>query len=47
MPLEGTVERTELFVDLNGKVIDIETFAALCIEEWNRFLVGEGLLRPS
>jgi len=47
VPLEGTVERTELFVDLNGEVIDIETFGARCIEEWNRFLVGEGLLRPS
>jgi hypothetical protein len=42
---ERTTERTEWFVVLDGDAIDIKTFAGRCIEEWDRFLIGQGLLR--
>jgi len=37
------VEQTHLFVEWKGQYVDIEEFAARCIEEWTRLLVSEGL----
>jgi hypothetical protein len=37
------VEHTHLFVEWKGDYIDIEDFAALCVEEWTRLLMREGL----
>ena len=37
------VEQTRLFVEWKGNYVDIEDFAALCMKEWTRLLVSEGL----
>lgn len=44
-PHEITSERTELFVGWQGTVVDIETFAASCVDAWDQFLRTEGLLK--
>lgn len=41
---EQVVEQPELFVLWGGEFIEAEAFARWCIEEWDRFLRGEGLL---
>src|SRR5205807_1870242 len=38
-----TSESTELFVEWDGEPVSIETFGGWCVEEWNKFLIGEGL----
>ncbi len=43
-PVEHVTESTELFVDWEGKPTDIESFAKLCVDDWDRFLRSEGLL---
>ena len=37
------VEQARLFVEWKGNYVDIEEFAAWCMEEWRRLLVSEGL----
>jgi len=38
------VEQPELFLHWESGSIDADSFARQCIEEWDRFLRGEGLL---
>jgi hypothetical protein len=43
-PREITVTRTRLFFDWDGRAIDGESFARICVAEWDRFLREKGLL---
>ena len=42
---EVVVDGTTLFVEWAGKLIDFESFAGLCVQDWEKFLRSEGLLK--
>ena len=44
---QHVVEGTELHVGWGEQFVDAWTFATWCIEEWDRFLLAEGLLPPT
>ncbi len=44
---EFTVDEVQLLVWWNGEFIPADTFAGMCIEEWNSFLAAEQLVSPA